>query len=165
MLYSVIFNFVPKNILEDDLIITISNISAENESNACTIAINEFVKSHFPPSYYEAYKKIEKLYIVDENNSYMKSEYKPSTNNKELEWHEFASEECLKYTVKESFSNEINEILKSLQHIREVEKESPQQSQFISLLVRRNVSIEKIIKTFLTRINLDIISGIYINIR
>ena len=170
MSYSVVFNFTTKDAYQNDLIITILNIIAENKSIACTIAINEFVKSYFPPSYYEAYKKIEKIYTEDEtiykNNSYWNSEYMPSSySNEELEWHEFASEKCLQYKDNHLFSDAINEILESLQPIREVEKKNPQQSQFIALLVRRNISIQKIMKTLLTKIDLEIVSGIHINLR
>lgn len=169
--YSVIFNFTTKDNFENDLIITISNITAENKSIACTIAINEFIKSHFPHSYYEAYKNIEKIYIEDEsiykNNSFWNPEYIPSfdSDKEELEWHEFTSEECLKCADNHSFSNIINKILESLPSTRNVEKKNPQQSQFIALLVRRNISIQKIMKTFLTRIDLEIVSGIHINLR
>ena len=167
--YSVIFNFTTKDSFENDLIITISNIIAENKSIACKIAINEFVKSHFPPSYYEAYKKIEQIYIEDEtiykDDSYWNPEYIRSISDEELEWHEFTSEECLKYIDNKSFSNTINEILESLPSTRNVEKKNPQQSQFIALLVRRNISIQKIIKTLLTRVDLEIVSGIHINLR
>ena len=170
MSYSVIFNFDAKDTFENDLIITISNIIAENKSTACEIAINEFVKSHFPPSYYEAYKKIEKIYIEDEsiykNDSYWNPEYKPFHNdNKELKWHEFASEGLSQNIIEQTFCNVINEILESLPPTREVEKNSPQQSQFIALLVHRNISIQKIMKTLLTRVDLEIVSGIHINLR
>jgi hypothetical protein len=200
MQYSIIFRFDSKDPFNEDLIITISNVIAENQSTACTIAINEFVKSHFPPSYYEAYKKIEQLYIDDEginkSESYWNSDYKPSCDE-ESGWCDFTTEVSLqnkdtlflqnkdtlflqnkdtlflqnkdtlflqsKDTL--SFPNEINEILESLPQLNNIEKKNSQQSQFISLLVRRNISIQIIIKRLLKRVDLEVVSGIYINIR